>query len=133
MTTFFGRILVYGFLTYAVIFMLWAFLYTYGIASVVVYGNTASVLNYIVIGVAVFTSARYVGIILWRDAFLYGAGWALMHFLLDVVYITPAAGFPALFTQSQFISYGIVLVAPLMSAFVSAFRNSDTGMPPHIA
>ena len=124
----FGRIVVYGFLTYAVVFMLWTFLYSYGIASVLVWGQTASVLNYVVVALSVFFAARYVGISSLKDALVYGAGLACVHLVLDIIYITPAAGVAALLVPSTWLNYLLVFVTPL--ATVLYMRATAGNQPP---
>ena len=123
-----GRIVVYGFLTYAVVFMLWTLLYSYGIASVLVFGETARIVNYVVIVVAVLAAARHVGIQTWREALLYGAGWACVQLVLDIIYITPAAGVAALLVPSTWLNYLLVFVTPL--ATVLYMRATAGNQPP---
>lgn len=120
----FLSIVVYGFLTYAVVFMLWAFLYSYGIASVLVYGAAASIINYVVVTVAVFVAIRHVGIASAREALVYGIGLALVHILLDVIYIPPAASLNALFESSMWINYALVAVTPFATILYTRSENT---------
>ncbi|MCR4325193.1 MAG: hypothetical protein NUV59_00055 [Patescibacteria group bacterium] len=101
--------LLYGFLTYATVFMLWSFLASYGLA----YGWGAQLTSYILTAAAVSLAARALGVPSVRLAILYGAGWTLMHALLDALYIVPIAGLEALFTSYVWIEYAVVLLTPL--------------------
>lgn len=103
------RLILYGFLTYAATFMLWALLAAYGLSA----GWGAQVTSYIVTAAVVFFAARMLKLGSFKAALLCGAIWAVMHVALDLIYVVPAAGFLALLTPYPWTAYAIVLIAPL--------------------
>jgi len=108
--------------------MLWAFMSAYGIASIIAFGQTATILSFATTAAVVLAATRHLRATSLYEALLYGIGWAMVHILLDLIFITPAAGTAALFTQSLLISYGIVLATPFFYVFVSLVhtRNAKT-------
>ena len=108
-----------GFVLYATVFMLWSLLTTYGL----MYGTGAQLASYAVTAAATFAATRFVGAKS-VSAWMYGVGWALTYILLDILYIAPVAGFDSLLTAFNFISYGIVLVTPIIVAAITGFRES---------
>ncbi|OGG69637.1 hypothetical protein A3C20_03895 [Candidatus Kaiserbacteria bacterium RIFCSPHIGHO2_02_FULL_55_25] len=98
-----------GFIIYASVFMLWSLMTTYGAA----YGINAQLVSYVVTALATFFATRFVGATN-ANAWMYGVCWTLVYIVLDVVFVVPVAGFESLLTSFNFISYGIILLAPII-------------------
>lgn len=98
-----------GFFVYATVFMLWSLMTTYGFA----YGLSAQLVSYAVTAVASFLATRFADATN-ANAWIYGVLWAIVYIALDVVFVAPVAGFESLLTSFNLISYGIVLLAPIV-------------------
>ncbi|MDP2648879.1 MAG: hypothetical protein U1D26_01410 [Patescibacteria group bacterium] len=116
--------LLYGFLTYAVVFMLWSLLASYGLA----YGWGAQLTSYVVTAAAVSVAARAIGLLSASSALLYGIGWVIMHALLDLLYVAPAAGFEALLTSYVWIEYTVVLATPVGTYIALKYLNKPASV-----
>ena len=97
--------------------MLWSVMTTYGFA----YGLSAQVTSYAVTALATFFATSFVGATN-ANARVYGVGWAFIYIALDVVFVVPIAGFESLLTSFNFISYGVVLVIPIIIAAMGDWR-----------
>ena len=102
------RFLLYGFLTYATIFMLWSLLAAYGMS----YGLGAQIVSYAVTALPKTIATRMFPIGSLQIAILAGLGWAILHMALDAVYVVPAAGFAAFLTSYVWIEYAVVALTP---------------------
>lgn len=107
----FLKIILYGFTTYAAVFMLWSVLWAYGFVG----GLIPQVTSYVVTAFSVYIAARMTRVSSFKEMSLFAPSWAIIHILLDLVYILPAAGIEALSTSFVLIGYVIVLVTPFVA------------------
>ena len=116
-----GRMFLWGFVIYASEFMLWSFFAGYDQFSPVslLAGLLPQALSYAVTALAAFVATRSIAPASVQRALTCGIFWTLMHILLDVLYIPPAAGVAALFTSFMYITYAIVLITPLAVFYAS--------------
>lgn len=109
----YGRFLLYGFLSYATIFMLWSLLAAYGMSA----GRGAQLISYLVTIIVIIVATRALSIQHLRAVVLCGVGWMVLHALLDVLYVVPTAGFGPFFTSYVWIEYAIVASTPTTTLF----------------
>ncbi len=112
--------LVFGFLTYASVFMTWSLLSTYGLSA----GWSAQLVGHVVEVIAILAASRIVDIADFRTAITYGAAWAVVHFLLDLLYVVPLVGFSPFFGIYGWISYGVIFVTPFLFLLWHKVRGS---------
>ena len=117
----YARLAVAGFTTYAAVFMLWTFMYTYGFAG----GLAAQIVSYSATFVVILIATYVLGIRSWGLAAICGIVWTIMHIGFDLVFVVPVAGIESLTTISIMIGYGIVLVSP----FIASLLAPITKMP----
>ena len=103
------RFLLYGFFAYATIFMLWSLFAAYGMN----YGWGAQIVSYVVTGIAIAVATRALDVVAPQTALLCGAGWVILHTLLDALYVAPTAGFGPFLTSYVWIAYAIVALTPV--------------------
>lgn len=119
-TALFPRLLLYGFTTYAAIFMLWSFFSAYNLAA----GTAPRVTSWVATALVVAVAARLLKLDSFKQTLICGAVWALMHFLLDAVYVMPAVGLIAFGTYFAWVNYAIVFAAPFVVLLFSMFTPS---------
>ena len=107
------RFLLYGFLTYATIFMLWSLLAAYGMS----YGLGAQIVSYAVTALALAIATRALPIGSLQFAILAGLGWTILHMALDAVYVVRSAGFSAFLSSYVWIDYAVVALSPVAIVF----------------
>lgn len=125
MDRYFSNVIIYGFLTYAAVFMLWSFLSAYGLSA----GWPAQYIGYAVTAIAVFIASRTVGISALRAATLYGAGWTVMHFMFDAIYTIPLVGFAPFLNVYGWVGYSVVFLTPFVAVLYASFRSRSTAIP----
>ncbi|MEK7601135.1 MAG: hypothetical protein AAB480_01195 [Patescibacteria group bacterium] len=103
-----------GFFIYATVFMLWSLMTTYDF----VYGIQAQLASYAVTALMTFFATRFVDATN-ANAWVYGAIWALIYIALDVVLVVPVAGIESLGTSFNLISYGVILLIPIIVAAIA--------------
>lgn len=109
-----SRLLLYGFTTYAAIFMLWAIFGSYGFAS----GPAPMVTSWAATAIVVFYAAKLLSPESFKKTFFISILWTLMHLLFDALYVIPAAGIEALGTYYAWVNYAIVFVLPFFALVV---------------
>ncbi len=121
------RLLVYGFPTYAAIFMLWALFAAYALAR----GPAPRVTAWAATAIVVFYAAKLMQLESLKQTFVVGLVWAIMHLLLDALYVIPAAGILAFTTYYVWTNYAIVFVTPLLAFMVNVLsrRGENLSVP----
>lgn len=125
MTVSYPRLILYGLITYAATFMLWALLAAYGMN----YGWGAQAASYVLLATVVFAAARALKVADVKSSLAYGLGWALIHLLMDILYVVPVAGFLALVTPYPWISYAVVLLTTLGAALYDRAKSPSAQLP----
>lgn len=98
--------------------MLWSFFYDYGFS----YGMTPRIISYAGIVLAVFLCLKFARPTSLLQTLYYGTVWLITYALLDVVFVTPIAGFDALFTSHNGIGYSLLFLTPPVIFLYSKFR-----------
>ena len=116
-----SRLLVYGFTTYAAIFMLWAFFAAYALAR----GPAPRITAWAATAIVVFLAATLIRPSSLKAAVGIGLLWSAMHLALDALYVIPAAGILAFATYNSWVNYGIVFLSVII-AFLYQYSRSKT-------
>lgn len=114
-----SRLLVYGFTTYAAIFMLWAFFAAYALAR----GPAPRITSWAATAIVVFYAATLIRPASFKGAIGIGLLWSLMHLALDALYVIPAAGILAFATYNVWINYGIVFLSTIAAFLYQYMRG----------
>ena len=122
-----SRLLVYGYTTYAAIFMLWAFFAAYALAR----GPAPRITSWAATAIVVFLAAALIRPSSFKAAVGIGLLWSSMHVALDALYVIPAAGVWAFSTYNVWINYALVFFATLAAFLFQHVGSShdETVMP----
>src|SRR3989338_4772759 len=116
-----SRLLVYGFTTYAAIFMLWAFFAAYALAR----GPAPRITAWAATAIVVFYAATLLRPASFKSTLGVGLLWSIMHLALDALYVIPAAGILAFTTYNSWTNYGIVFLSVII-AFLYQYSRGKT-------
>lgn len=117
----YGKLLGWGIVIYAVMFLLWTGFVTYGFVE----GIVPRILGLaFLIGLALIagSSLRFHS---WHDILPYSLTWAIMMALFDGIFSVPYAGWQLYFDWNVWFGYAVVAVAPLFAPYFRLERFSD--------
>lgn len=114
------RVLGWGIVIYAVMYLAWSGLVIYGLSL----GVLSLVARLIVLFVITGIAARSLRAMDWKDVVPYTIGWACIAILLDGIFLVPFSGWALYSSWSVWVGYGFIIVFPLLALFFSRRRGS---------
>lgn len=99
----------WGFLIYAVMYLVWSGLVIYGLSL----GYVSLIIRLLVLFVITTIAARAMRLSNWRDVLPFSIGWALVAATLDALYLVPFSGWALYSSLSVWIGYALVAVLPI--------------------
>lgn len=118
------KLIGWGVIIYALLFLLWSGLATYGLVS----GIAPRILGLLVLVAIAYYAGRTLGARSWEEIIPYTIGWVAVAAILDIILSVPYAGWGIFLDYNLWIGYGLLLVAPLFAAQsdpVSALRRPN--------
>src|SRR5256885_1415328 len=104
-------LLGWGVVIYAIMFLLWTLLVTYGIVN----GIVPHTLGFIVLVGVTAIAARSLHLSHWAEILPYSFTWALMMVAIDALLNVPVNGWAMFADWSLWVGYGLVVVVPLLA------------------
>lgn len=111
---FFVRLLAWGIVIYAVIYLVWSGLVIYGFSQ----GIVSLVIRLLALIAVTSAAGAALRLSSWRDLIPYATGWTLVVIALDAVFLVPFAGWSLFASWSVWPGYALVAIAPLLAQMV---------------
>lgn len=115
----YGQLVGRGIVIYAMVFLVWNGLLTYGIVD----GYLPIILNLIALIVITLGAGRALRLPRWPDILPYSIGWAVIVAILDGVFAVPFSGWQIYIDWHVLLGYALVIVVPLFAPLVGGLRT----------
>ena len=121
-----GALLGWGFVIYAVMFLLWSAFVTYGFVA----GWAPRVLALLILIVISIVAGRSLRASSWHDILPYSLSWGIMMAVLDGLMSVPLAGWQVFLDWNVWFGYAVVVVTPLLSLYphFNSFPNRTSSV-----
>src|SRR3989344_3068294 len=117
----YGKLLGWGIVIYAVMFLMWSGFVTYGFIE----GFAPRVTSLLIlIGITIYAGLS-LGFHRWPDILPYSLSWALLMATLDGVFSVPYTGWQMYFDWNIWFGYAVVAITPLLEPYFRLERYHD--------
>lgn len=117
-----GKLLGWGVVIYALMFLLWSIFVAYGFSM----GFAPRALGLIfLIGICLI-AGRSVRMHSWKDVLPYSIGWVVVIAMLDALLSVPFTGWQIFLDWNIWVGYGIVLLVPLTAPLIHGRAQDHT-------
>ncbi len=124
-----SRLALYGFTTYAAVFMFWTVASSYGFS----YGMAPRITSYVLTVIVIYAATAIAKPVSFTQAFTIGVFWACMHVMLDAIVVIPSAGLAPFFAPFVWIEYGIVFITPVAASLhLLLHKQTPTSIVPSL-
>ncbi len=120
-----GALLGWGIVIYAIMFLTWSGLVTYGLIE----GIFPKLLSLFVLVVVSLIAGRSLRFNSWRDILPYSFAWGIAMIALDAVFSVPFSGWAIYADWNVWFGYALVVIVPLFAPWFQLHRLSDR-LPP---
>lgn len=114
----YGKLLGWGIVIYAVVFLAWTGFLTYGVVE----GYTPFILNLVVLLAVTYIAGRTLHLPSWSDIMPYSIGWAIVVMILDTVFVVPFSGWTIYSDWHVWLGYALVVIVPLFTSTIAPWR-----------